>query len=230
MYLTRNMAEGIYRITVNGSSGTAFCVEKDSNLYFVTARHMFIPNLTKSLDANFPKVIAQVPVEFTSYIGNPFKRVVRVFIDREVDVAVFVLDDGFEDRPFRAFSVSILNSVGVQVGSDVLLAGFPFVWQYGHEVKNPDVSWPYYLPLIRKGILSSIGSVENPHLFLLDVHNNVGFSGCPVFWQDAAMNLHILGIISSFYFEQIGMYSVPSNSGFAVAVCAEKALELISNI
>lgn len=224
MRARRDVLESTYRIRVNDGTGTAFCVNKAGRLYFVTARHAF---------ANFNSA------DFNGCIGS-FDVINRTdgIVMTLAGVTVYFSDDGSDIAVFEVPFASVLRWIdfgaldgnGMCMGEDVLFVGFPFVFDCGYQLPNPDVTIPFYLPIVKSGIVSTFENLRTK-TFLVDGHNNCGFSGGPVVIKSEDNGSVICGVVSGFLVDRYpGQPEGDLNSGFLRAVPIKYAVDLINRI
>ncbi len=191
MYARRDILEATYRIRVGDGYGTAFCVNKNGRFYFVTAKHMFEKSGgigEGGCISNFT-IVNRIDGRFMSLNG------VRVYFAEDgCDIAVLEVPGADE---LRWIDYTVLTDAGITLGEDVLLVGFPFVFDGGYRVPNSDGASPFYLPIVKAGIVSTF---ENNYTraFLVDAHNNGGFSGGPVVMRCGSNGSIVCGVISGF--------------------------------
>jgi len=117
---------------------------------------------------------------------------------------------------------------GIGIGQDMYFLGYPF--GLFHDLARFHDGRP--IPLVKKGILSGLDSDK----FYLDGHNNPGFSGGPVVYNDLdTKELKLAGLVSAYRIDEELIYhqgqQVPSvtraNTGIVIAYGIEYALRLI---
>ena len=212
--ITANFIHRTFRIKCGQSVGTGFAVDVDGRQYLVTAKHVV---------ENFAP--PAVPLEV---FGNQTWSIVptRLVGHGGPDIDVSVLAPAAPISP-PGLPV-VVSSDGCAYGQDVFFLGFPYgvmsgviFGQSGHP-----------MPLVKKAVLSCFAGP----VYLLDGHNNPGFSGGPVvFGRDGALPNAIAGVVS-------GYRSAPepvllnqtdtgliyrSNTGIIVTYKIETALELM---
>ncbi len=179
------MLEAAYRITINrSSSGTCFTLSKDSKNYLITAKHVIGDAIGKTPLIEVEADSGIVTISPTSIIAPT---------NNEVDIIALEIDSSTA-KNLKFFNIPY-TSKGVILCGDSYFIGYPF------GLQNYNVSGATRgLPLIKKGMVS--GSVydmtKNPIGFLLDGHNNPGFSGGPCFIQNQNNEWFVFGVISSY--------------------------------
>ncbi len=173
------------RILHGTSAGTAFTMEVNNTQYIVTAKHLF--------EASGYPASAQIGIyENKNYV---FYNVdIKYPADAEIDIAVL------RTTPYTQLTFlypTTFSSANITIGQDVYFLGFPY--NYDSLLCNmPGDKYP--LPFIKKACLSSY--IQSKGQFLLDGHNNPGFSGGPVCFKTADSNTYrIAGVIASYRFE-----------------------------
>jgi len=122
----------------------------------------------------------------------------------------------------------------IYLSQDIYFLGFP----YGLKIEvGPELNRDFPLPLVKKGIISSMAfNQEYLDYFLLDGHNNPGFSGGPVVaYELDKKELKAIGIISGYRYEWSDVFvqgqpvslKYKENTGIIVAYCIRHATELI---
>jgi S1-C subfamily serine protease len=193
--------------------GTGFTVDVDGKQYLVTAKHVvqsFGPDAGLEVFGN--GAWASVPAVLVAHGRG------------EIDVSVIAPTETISpaDLPIDA------SSAGVIYGQDVYFLGFP----YGvlSQVILGEAGHP--LPLVKKAILSSFAG----DVYLLDGHNNPGFSGGPVvFGAVGAMPNRVAAIVSGYRFspEPVFIDNIETalkyryNTGIIISYKIETALEMI---
>ncbi len=211
--ITANFIHRTFRIKCGESVGTAFTVDVDDKQYLVTARHV-IQHFAEGSDIEVFGNGVWAPVH-TSLVGHG---------TGDIDLSVLA--------PAAAMSPPGLPitaaSDGLVYGQDVYFLGFP----YGvlsqvifGEAGNP-------LPLVKKATVSAFAG----DVYLLDGHNNPGFSGGPViFGRGGATPDGVAAVISGYRFSPepvfINQAKTPFtyqyNTGIIVSFKIESALKLI---
>jgi S1-C subfamily serine protease len=174
--ITANVIHRVFRIKYGQQAGTAFGIDLDGRQYLVTAKHLLARLLGKDhieifANGNWSKL----PVELVGHAA-------------EVDISVLATD--------RRLTPSGLplepTSEGLFYSQEVFFLGFPYdiLSTYVFEGEG------YPPPLVKKAIVSSFVS---RNVFLLDGHNNPGFSGGPVvFTVSGKTDFKVAGIVSGY--------------------------------
>jgi len=167
------------------TSASGFLFERDARLFLVTSRHVVVDEPSK----HFPD---RVEIElhtnaanlaestgFSMLLYKDGKSVWRQGRDAagEIDVAVLELDrsalpDGMVYRAFTPAHLGKPGQVNVEVGSALLIVGFPLGF---HDTLH-------HLPVVRQAIIaSSFGMCfQGEGYFLTDARTHRGTSGAPV--------------------------------------------------
>lgn len=95
---------------------------------------------------------------------------------------------------------------GLTYGQDVYFLGFPYGF-LGKYIFGPD---GYPLPFVKRATLS----LFNGTVFLLDGHNNPGFSGAPVvFTEPQKLEFKVGAVVSGYQYVDEPIYDGPPTSG-----------------
>lgn len=211
--ITANFIHRIFRIRCEDSFGTAFTIDVDGRQYLVTARH----------------VVQAFP--FTSGLQifgkgewNTTEMRLVGHGNGEIDVSVFA-----STKPLTPASLPIVaSSDGLTYGQEVFFLGFP----YGILGNVVLTEHAYHLPMVKRATMSLFAG----EMYLLDGHNNPGFSGGPVlFGQPGKSPTNIGAVVSGYKSVREPVYqgsnktnlSYGYNTGIIVSYKIEAALELI---
>lgn len=152
-----------YRVQAGDQTGTMFALELENQQFLVTARHL-ARHEGEGLEVEWEQGWVPAPADLIGHCSG------------EVDISVYsarqclprLIDPEWHD-------------VGVEpdlrLGEDIRFYGFP----YGLRTSRRDGTVP--MPLVKAGIVSGFfGSTQlgPDSSFLIDGHNNPGFSGGPV--------------------------------------------------
>ena len=217
--ITANVIHRVFHIRWGTAEGTCFAIDHDGRQYIVTARH----------------VIENFPTHGTIQIYHQ---------DRwnELPASLVGVGAGAADVGVLALSQQIAPALplpatgdGSVYGQDVYFLGFPL----GLRVDIGDLNRQFPLPLVRKGVLSSLGHKEaGVPLLLIDGHNLPGLSGGPVVFSAPgapANKLNVAGVISGYRFKWDAVYLggqetslvVQYNTGIVIATEISVATALI---
>lgn len=155
--ITSNVIHRVFRIKYGKATGTAFTVDVDGKQYLVTAKHI-VDDVSGNATLGILSNTEWIPLT-TQLVGHA---------DGEIDITVLAANRRLTpaNLPMEA------SSDGLTYGQDVFFLGFPYGIQ-GKVIFGDD---GYPLPLVKKALVSSL----DRSVFLLDGHNNPGFSGGPV--------------------------------------------------
>ena len=178
MPITNDVIFRTFQITFGEKQGTCFAVDYENRQYIVTARHL-VETITDSatIYITHEKVRKACSVDLVGHCEG------------EVDISVLTANIRLAPpHPLPPSSNDIL------LGQDVFFLGFP----YGLTSEIAALNRNFPVPLIKKAIVSALESETMP--FLLDGHNNPGFSGGPVVYSGGQANeFSVAGVISGFH-------------------------------
>ena len=211
--ITANFIQRTFRIKCGDSLGAAFTVDVDDRQYLVTASHVV------------ERFRSTVGVEV---FGNGVWTAVQASLVAHgsggVDISVLA-----PAAPMSPPGLPVVaSSDGLAYGQDVYFLGFP----YGvlSQIIFGDAGHP--LPLAKKAVVSAFAG----EVYLLDGHNNPGFSGGPViFGRGGAIPNSVAAIVSGFRFSPEPVFldqaettlTYRYNTGIIVTYKIEAALEMI---
>lgn len=194
--------------------GTCFSIDVDNKLYFVTAKHI-IENL-----------VNEDQVEL--FHNNERRKFDAIITGHSwvADVSVFMINAHIPRHPLPC---SIAEMIYWQ---DLYFLGFPLGLKF--EVGAMNANFP--VPLAKKGILSAMLFDQPGKPFLIDGHNNRGFSGGPVVFKPANKNdFYVAGVIHGYLPEEETFLAedgstttkIKTNTGIMIAYAINNALDLI---
>ena len=203
----------VFRLKVGQRSGTGFTIEKDGKEYLVTARHLAEP-LCGDCQIELFKNGAWSPLEIST-VGHGAG-----------DTDISVLAPSKRLTPARPLPLQA-SSEGLVYGQDAYFLGFP----YGiSDLVLGETGCP--LPLVKRATVSLFGKP-----FLLDGHNNIGFSGGPVVFRTANQRRFQVAAVVSAYRGQAEhivdekgektQFRYISNTGIIYAYDVNEAVALI---
>jgi S1-C subfamily serine protease len=177
------LARTFFLRTYHKFLGSAFTLEIGGSQFLVTARHNFTYGEKNEM------------VDFEIFRDNKFgqiKGMLFLHSNIAVDIALVRLDN-----PISPILDISLDSTGIYLSQDVYFLGFPYGKFIADESK---VNSGYPLPLVKKGILSSLQEVNSDgvRIFYLDAINNPGFSGGPAVCLDMKQPgrpLKVIGVV-----------------------------------
>jgi hypothetical protein len=171
-------------IKVGDVTGTAFAVDYNGKVYFVTARHVV---------AGLPTTIkATIQVwKDERWIDYPTVRTIFPS-SNEVDIAILETNE----KIAKPFGITTDDSKGgPTMGQQVWFLGYP--WGIGSHWEG---NQGRIVPFIKRGTMSAIDDT-NPDAIVLyiDGFNNPGFSGGPiVYWKFSQREYGILGVVQGY--------------------------------
>jgi len=221
--LSHNVYKRIFNIKYGINSGTAFLVQHDSSSYYVTAKHLLKNKINN--DTITVEVFQNSKWKLLS--GN-----ILLHKNNQIDVALIKSNHqgyvgGF---PIETFFVPL--------GDEGRFLGFPLGIKDTTFQKYND---GFPLPLIKKAIFSGSIVTNGVTLFLLDGHNNPGFSGGPVFfknwekkWSKDKSPMALFGLVTAYVNQKneiqtpIGNFKFNENSGIIISYGTAIILEIIA--
>jgi hypothetical protein len=217
--ITSNVIHRVLRIRHGTSSATGFALDVDGRQYIVTARHAVETISDPGTIDIFAKGAWQP--DSVRLVGHA---------PGDCDISVLTLDHQVAPKHLTMEP----TSKGVIYGQDVFFLGFP----YGLLGKFVLAEHGHPLPLVKRATVSLFQTSE---VFLLDGHNNPGFSGGPVVFMAPGTNDYkVCAVISGFksvdqsvlaggqevYASGQQPLVVPSNTGIIVAWAIDFAVDL----
>ena len=213
--ITANVIHRVFRIKHGAATATAFTLDVDGKQYLVTARHV-VDDIDGIATLEILSNNSWIPLE-TKLVGHA---------DGEIDITVLAANSRLTpaDLPLEA------SSAGLIYGQDVFFLGFPYGIQ-GKIIFGDD---GYPMPLVKKALVSSMDA----SVYLLDGHNNPGFSGGPVvFTHGGSSQLKVAAVISGFQYVEEPIFESGAetplvyrdNTGIIVSYSVDYAMRLIQN-
>lgn len=189
MNVTTNILQRAFQLQSENGMGTCFTIDVDNRQYLVTARH----NVNTIVDC------AEINIKH-----NKIWKILDVTLvghcEGEIDISVLAAK-----RQLSPTHPINIGEDGVVLGQDLYFLGFP----YGLTNEAGELNNNFPLPLVKKAIFSGMPRTSDDKLFLLDGHNNPGFSGGPVIFhpQNGTPNdISILGVISGYINRMMPIY------------------------
>jgi len=211
-----------FLIQTDTLGGTCFTIIYQQREFVITARHLFKKNLKSG-----------GKTEITLLIGRELKSITATFHksrNDSLDIAVLTL-------PLLTHNVDSYHYEGTPLfGQDVYFIGYP---SFNGTLFLTDDKKESYFPIIKKAILSGSVRISNDvSYFLLDGHNNPGFSGGPViFYNYETKQNELLGIISGYYLQEnalkdksLNSKQIMENSGIIQGYYINDAINIIKDI
>lgn len=198
------------------STGSAFTTHVDGVEYLITAKHV-----VEGVNAGDSILIMHncnfLPVSVTAVVNckNP-----------EVDIVALVLNQKIS----HAIDIPLTMN-GVVLSQEIFFLGFPLSINLYQKSASYNNGFP--LAFVKKGIISYI-NYDDPNLVTVyyDLHNNGGFSGGPIIFQNTKLNkLCISGVVSAFRIEEYADKTTSStwkgNSGISIGYSIDHILNAI---
>ena len=218
MLPTANVLQRTFQLKFDDSQGTCFTIDIDNRQYIVTAKHLVktIADRT-TLEIKHEEVWKNLEVNLVGHCEG------------EIDISV--LATGIQLSPTHPLPAGDMGMV--VLGQDVLFLGFP----YGIATNVGETNRDFPVPLVKKAIVSAFDTPPR-RSFLLDGHNNPGFSGGPVVFsqvEKSSTDLSVAGVISGYQRELESVYmeeqktplAYRSNTGIIIAYSIKHAVDLI---
>ncbi len=212
-------------LRVHGDLGTGFLVPVSGELVIITAKHI-VEGLAEKQSAQ---------IEF--FNGNNFERLLAIPYFCEGDIDIAILQTGQKHAtPETGLELGCGNLL---VGQDTFFLGFPY-FQGNIRYQSESINSGLPFPLVKKAACSGFYK----DYFYLDGHNNPGFSGGPVVFNDVEHHKQkICAVISSYVthageLARVGVVETENadgfvygeNSGIIEAYKIEHAINLITNV
>ena len=211
--ITANFIHRTFRIKCGDSIGTGFTIDVNGKQYLVTARHV-VEGISSS-----------TPLEV---FGNNSWVVVDAALvahgDGDIDVSVIAPKEVMSPPNLPV----VPSSGGLAYGQDVYFLGYPF----GVLSKVIFAGEGHPLPLVKKALFSAFAGA----VYLLDGHNNPGFSGGPVIFGPSGVTpQNIAAIVSGYRFHPEAIHlgdaetdlTYRYNTGIMITYKIEIALAMI---
>jgi hypothetical protein len=206
-------------LSFRNQQGTCFAIDVDDKQYVVTARHVVQGIATKDRIAlMYDKQWKEVGCTLVGPTQDA------------IDIAVLAL-------PNPLITGTSLDIAGKKIflSMDIYFLGFPcgFRMDAAHTLRAG-----YPIPMVKKGIISYFDWSDQKHTnYLLDGHNNPGFSGGPVVVTDIgqANDVSVIAVVSGYqsaaqpicHPDQATPPAVEYNAGIINAYSIRYALDLI---
>jgi len=251
-----NLAYPVLIILDNGSTGTGFYFSNETNLYFVTAKHVLF-DTSNTLRANSGSFIS-ISDKPKEKGNNHLKINLKFFFDNNnlrysADYDVSVMKIGEKSSGHTNYKVTLFDSIksisnvgkliavnetAINKYEDVLISNDVFIFGYPTSIgisNNPQID--FSRPLLRKGIVA--GKNDNQKTIILDCPVYYGNSGGPVLEViDKGAGRHefrVIGVVSQFvpfaevWYNRTHKYTNInfSNSGYSVCISMDVVLDMI---
>lgn len=210
--MTANIIQRVFMIRYGKASATAFVIDVDNRQYLVTARHV----VHTMSDRDKLEIYSN---------GSWCDLDVMLVGHAEGGVDISVLAPTSVLVP-HALPV-VASTEGLVYGQDVYFLGFPYGWS--EEIVVGDAGYP--LPFVKKAIVSLFGA----EVWILDGHNNRGFSGAPVVFMNSERSVQVCAVVSGYRWVKQAIhgeameakYSYQYNTGLMNVYRIDFALDLI---
>ena len=203
-----------FKIVSGGYSATCFVISRHDRQWLITAKH-------------FTDVAAAAggSLQLLPHEGGEDTNISPEWVPLAqpgADIAVFSLG---EHKLARDELTLPASAEGLALSQDVYFLGYPL---------SGRVPFVGTLPFVKRAIASARGVINGVNVWLLDGHNNPGFSGGPVVFNLGAAGgpvWQVLGVVSAYVTEAIavtgGEGEVPANSGIVVVYDIKHAIDAI---
>ncbi|MBI9008691.1 MAG: trypsin-like peptidase domain-containing protein [Tenericutes bacterium] len=225
--ITVNALTRVLQIKFNNALGSSFTVEDNGIQYLVSAKHVFKGIADKSI------IYLQV------FNDNQWKNLNAQLYFHEnnsIDIAVLKYLNNTQITPTLPITTT---TNGLLYGEDVYILGYPL----GLRTTEHNLGTGNPIPLIKKGVVSTIKNENGIEFLLLDVMNNKGFSG-GVALTDREDKMNFLGVISGYQPYQTPVYEptddpnnpretkyfIKENTGIALIYSIKHVFEVIEKI
>lgn len=213
--ITANVIHRVFQILAGEEIGTCFTIDHDNRQYIVTAKHVL-----KSWDGNS---------KIQLYYSEKWHSIDVSVIGMSNSADIAVLSTSFQLSPIFSMPAT---SKDLCYGQDVFFLGFP----YGFSGDVGSLNRGFPMPLVKKAIVSCFHKENDAEVFLLDGHNNPGFSGGPVIFKPTnSPEFRVAAVISGYRYInhpiQAGDNDTPLtyqyNTGIIVSYSIGEATRLI---
>lgn len=216
--ITTNVLQRTLHIKFQDNVATGFVIDVDNRQYLVTANHV----------ASSATSLFQLGV-FHDGLWRQIKTQLVGHCDDGIDITVMALSQ------LVASPALVLDPcvAGVSLAQDVFFLGYP----YGQIGVMSSLTLNYPMPFVKKAIVSSMDfSPSGNCVFMLDGHNNPGFSGGPVVAKVGnSSDFKAIAVISAFQYQNESTFfngkpteiTYKYNTGIIVAYSIKHAVDLI---
>ncbi len=219
--ITAEVIHKVVRIRFGTERGSGFIANVDGREYLVTAKHV-VNDAPEKLGIDV----------FTTDGWKTYPSRLVGHADGHADVSVIATEERLGPPQLSLH----MSSTGVSYGQDVYFLGFPYEYRGLYATGNPGE--PYLpMPFVKKAILSQFGK----GYFVLDGHNNPGFSGGPVVFKNKNGVYQVMAVVHGFVSvaEPVVFGGVPeekrstdihvrSNTGLMIAWDTKSAEDMIA--
>ena len=212
--ITANVIYRVFRLKVGSETGTGFTIEEEGKEYLVTARHLG-HSLQGTSEIEVYRDGGWSPLEVATVGHAP----------GEIDISVVAPSERL--TPMRPLPLAA-SSKDLTYGQEAFFLGYP----YGisdHMLKETG----HPLPLVKRVTVSTLFGKP----YLLDGHNNPGFSGGPVvFRPPGRREFQVAAVVSGYRWARAPIrdqdnrdteFFLRENTGIVVAYDVNEAIALI---
>jgi len=233
--------------------GSGFFLKADSDLYFVTAKHVLFtprgemlgneitlfsyPKDSYTVQPRLMKIDLQVLSAKGHVKSHPTRDIALIRIGKliedgtKADYLPEVVHLGNTSLPLATADLGIVRKYNeVLVGDEVITFGYPVSLGLGSQQLDPS------RPLLRKGIIAGLNPLQQT--IILDSPSFGGNSGGPVLereWEGVGYRFFLIGVVTAFVpyairdsnGHETGAKSF--NSGYSIAVPMDYVLELVAD-
>lgn len=217
--ITSNIYGRVFQLKVGDSTGTIFVIEHDERQYWVTAKHVI-----DDWDGSSPLQIMR---------SDGWKTISLSLLAKHETADVAILAADFH----AAFHQADATMKHLAITQEVFFLGFPYGW----AAQVPaHVNREFPMPFVKKALVSAICPMDDGgrEMLILDGHNNPGFSGGPVVYDDKwepGQPLRIAGVVSGYRFAPESVFGrggpvdayVKANTGLMLCETIKRVLDLI---
>ena len=207
--ITTNVYTRVFLIKYQ-NFGTAFTIEVDDRQYLITAKHV-VKGIKKE-------------DKIQIFHDDKWKEVqVSTITCGNENTDIIILVPPYQLSPAYELPPTMQNLIFAQ---DVYFLGFP----YGMYTDAGDVNRKFPIPFVKKGICSSIRKFDDVNtIVFVDGHNNPGFSGGPIVFEDfKTKKLNVAGVISSYRNHEDPVFKKEKRMVDGKEVVSQKETELIA--
>lgn len=209
----------------DGRTGTAFMLDIDGRQYIITAKHLVQESISP-LHVFWEKGWRLLPVGLVGHCEGG------------TDISVLCTNKNLPKVLYPDGS-NVGTETDLKLAEEILFYGFP------HGLSTPLSDERGHVALVKKGIVSGFFGApldSGESSFLIDGHNNPGFSGGPVI-SIRSRDYKVAGVIASYRYSYQKVYGadpsgqideneiveyLPENTGIILAYNIKPALDIIA--
>ena len=235
--LVDNISKSTVFITTSKSlgTGTIFLITSSDTTdlgkaYVITAKHV----VSKEMDSlgNIISYFDTVDVWFNLKNGTKESRkytpeLIHISQDYVV-LSPIEQKRKFNEYEYLAYSFQdIIRNKDIKVGQDIIVAGFPG----GEGTHGKKLT-----PVCQSGMVAMIDTLNN--MAIIDVHINLGNSGCPAYAISESGRVYLLGLVYQYQpssdrvlrIENKKFIDVPANAGLGRVLLMEKLIKGLNTL